>query len=319
MSQAEDPDEAIYVSAEKRRSVAPKLAEYAGLTDDVVAYGTHVLAWAHTATSGRPQNVLPALMFFRRGLEIADGISALIRECAPDAARPLLRVQLEALLQFRYLTQEDNERRGRAFRYFELLGRMRQLDTVDPGTEAGKKFWTSVPGDGLLGRVRLRGDETFSEQRVELQQALEAPAYVEVRAEVRRLREARQPRRRWYSLFGGPGNMEQLAARVGYAATYAEFYREWSESIHAQDSQRQGLAQEGERRFLRHIRNPEAALPTTVKTISLTLKLLCDGCRFYAPERAPEFVAWYRSVVDSRVRSVVQEWPGITVIHEFGT
>lgn len=79
------PLEGILVSREKLESGPLRtLGEFANLVDEVVAFGTHVLSWSLDAMAGKAGSSLPAVILFRRGLEVADGIGMMIRGSAHD-------------------------------------------------------------------------------------------------------------------------------------------------------------------------------------------------------------------------------------------
>lgn len=312
------PDERFYLTQAQlaHAGVPTTLAEFADLLDELVAYGTHVLASALDAKRGAPQSALPAIALLRRGFELGDGVAALIRMGAPSAAPPILRVVLEIYLQYKYLLQDEQDRRGLAFLYFELRRELGLLDRLDRNTPEGRELQGSAAGDEFLGRLNLDTIHVDPNRRLPIEQALESSTYVEVRAEEMRIRRLKPKRLNWYSLFDGPANLEQLAGRVGGKAMYQTFYRLWSESVHGLDAQHASLQTTSAGLVIRHIRNPDEAQRVTVFTAVFLVRLLRQAVISYTPDRKREFVTWYRSSVRGGFRTLALGGAKITVRHE---
>ena len=68
-----------------------------------------------------------------------------------------------------------------------------------------------------------------------MEAVLEKPEYADLNKEYKRLAPKRQ-RIEWYSLFGGPNNIGELAEYLGQRTVYDFLYRKWSKLTHSANS-----------------------------------------------------------------------------------
>src|SRR4029453_2895448 len=106
--------------------------------------------------------------------------------------------------------------------------------------DRGKQIRAELKGDRFanLFDVQARGIDVKKEI-AEGEKKLASPRYADVRTELgnidAELRRARKAKRKatatdayWYSLWGGPPSVRELAHRVGMLSFYEILYRSWS-------------------------------------------------------------------------------------------
>jgi hypothetical protein len=67
----------------------------------------------------------------------------------------------------------------------------------------------------------------------EKEAALRSERFAPIEAEFQTVKKKTGRNPAWYSLFGGPPSLEQLANRVGLSLSYELLYRHWSEAVHS--------------------------------------------------------------------------------------
>lgn len=200
---------------------------------EVVSFGTHVLAWCGEDKSGRLEHD-PIAPIFRHMLELLDGIGVLVRSSSGYPGFNLLRGVLEAFMSMRYILQEDSERRALAYRLLEIHRQIAIEKIATEGTPERAQFIAKMERDDFTKdtfelTVLAGAAESVGEKEAALRSERFAPIEAEFQAAKKKT--GRNPA--WYSLFGGPPSLEQLANRVGLSLSYELLYRHWSEAVHS--------------------------------------------------------------------------------------
>src|SRR5439155_13732632 len=97
----------------------------------------------------------------------------------------------------------------------------------------------------------------------------------------------------WFSLFGGPRSIRQLALHLKLGATYDTLYNDWSESVHAGGAM---LTVAGPHSTVRMLRHPQRAQLVTSLGVSFTSQITRAMLMRYAPERMEEWKNWYLTI-----------------------
>jgi len=126
-------------------------------------------------------------------------------------------------------------------------------------------------------------------------------------AEYQRLRSAGTHKPRWYSLFGGPKKLEQLAHKVGLTAVYQVVYRILSGLTHGTDIIQGKISPGG----IHQIRLPRDAQTVTQNAMTFAFELYRSFIRYYVPERERDFDDWYFR----EVRTIYTALSGRQIIH----
>ena len=112
----------------------------------------------------------------------------------------------------------------------EARDRLRANELYDARTNAGKKFREEVRDDSVgAGVLASLPAYDFDAEEKRLRKMLDSPPWDTINAEW----EANRGRAKWYSLFGGPRSIRELAAYLKRVFWYEILYSDWSGRIHA--------------------------------------------------------------------------------------
>jgi hypothetical protein len=210
-----------------------KFRTLSDVLDRTVNFGMSVL---QRLPSNRVLNLGEAavLLSFRHLLEMADGVSELVRSGCAEPVKPLLRSCFEGLLSMEYLLKEDTERRGVAYRVASIHSRIAEYRRVDPSTPEGRQLRKELGHDDLPLSALIPDMDTKARVANAMAE-LEKPKFAPVEAEWKAVKKRLGRRPAWYSLFDGPPDVRSLAIALGRGGWYEIFYRSWSDTGHAGD------------------------------------------------------------------------------------
>jgi hypothetical protein len=216
-------------------------------------------------------------------MEAIDGVAILISQGAVQPCDALLRSGFEALAGIRYIMAEDSYRRGVAFFVSEIHRHIKRFRQCDPDDEMGKDMRRRLPAESVAVILdQLPAQE--ARQRVEDMRAdLEQPPLKAINQEWQRVKAASKGDPAWYSLFGGPKNIQQLAEKVNLTVWYEFLYRQWSGFTHAANCLR-NLQDSPESILLRPLRHPEGVIPALRFAVILTAPVTVEIFKKYVPD-----------------------------------
>jgi hypothetical protein len=209
----------------------------------VIDEATGIFERCSETASGGDEN-LGVLMPFHHLVEMLDGTEALLDQSCVAASGATLRSAYEASLAVRYVLQADTKRRALCYVAADIFDRIRWYEEKDPSTPRGAAFFRDM-GIGPDSDFPLPDPVLARERVAALRGMLSQPDYGTVAAEYARAAAKRRipP---WYSLFGGPASLRDLAGRLGAVDDYLILYRTWSRTAHAVDLERQLTSADGE-------------------------------------------------------------------------
>jgi hypothetical protein len=237
----------------------------------------------------------PAAPIFRHLLELLDGIGLLVRSSSGYPAFGLLRGVVEAFMSMRYILQEDSERRALAYKLAEIHRRIAIEKTAIEGTHERAQLDAKRERDQftkdtaeftpLAGAAEVVG---------KMQAILESEKYTPIESEFQAVKKKTRRNPAWYSLFGGPPNLEQLAERVGLPLIYEILYRYWSEEVHSTGvrSGRILPANDGTAALVQ-LRDPTPVQQVTSFAVTFSLAAIQVMVDHFVPEKKAELRAWY--------------------------
>jgi hypothetical protein len=128
------------------------------------------------------------------------------------------------------------------------------------------------------------------------------PDFQPIEAEWQRLKALNKRRGdpAWYSLFGGPGSVRELAISLQMAGMYEFLYRMWSESVHA-GMAIEALGRKGGNTVVRPVRHPEQLQSAVQHAAFFALELSERIVKAYAPAKWPQLHAQYKEKIGKRV------------------
>ena len=109
--------------------------------------------------------------------------------------------------------------------------RLAVYESLFVSTTRGKGFLESIEQDKTIIDFPLPPSEQVEPAIENLRQLLSRDQFTEIQDQFA----SEGAATRWYSLFGGPNNLRDLARHLNLHAQYDVLYRQWSLATHAQD------------------------------------------------------------------------------------
>lgn len=203
---------------------------------DAVNIGMHILKDSTSTLPNKDCNC-PLIFSFRHILVLLLGIRFLVKEDSIEPCRPLLRGILESYFGIEYILEKDTERRSMAFMVCNVHYGIKMYKSYDSSTEQGKALLKDLEVSGFTKPQQIPG---LKQKIINLESLLKNAVYAEAESEYQRLRElnkkckSRKSQLQWYSFYGGPKNVKELADHIKQSAIY-HLYRTWSGSTHGTD------------------------------------------------------------------------------------
>ncbi len=225
-------------SDEQRQLLEKVCAKFEGYVRDCIGY----LKMAYdivveTAAKDKSWHHATVIVLTRHVIEHMDGVSVLVSKGCAQPCQPLLRSVLEAILGVFYILEADSENRGLAYQVAYIHKKINYYQRQDPTTNQGKQMRRDIATDPFA--FVFDKPLLFDPQKkiAEGEDLLQLPHFQPIEAEWKRMKGAKSKRDpEWYSLFGGPTNVKELATKVRWGARYESLYRDWSNEVHASNA-----------------------------------------------------------------------------------
>jgi hypothetical protein len=213
-----------------------ELNDYAEFVEEIIRFGSQLLG-SLMKSDYEPIPRLTHVALLRHSLEILDPIPNCVKNGMIDSTKINLRTILDTWLVVLYICESDSDRRAIAFQYFSVLGKIKRMRRQDPETEEGKQFISGRNKDRILGKPTNEENNLFRlrKQIAEQEAELSLECFKEVHEEYQELKAEKAGKPEWYSLFGGPKNIEILANHLQLSGMYQMFFRRYSGKIHPAD------------------------------------------------------------------------------------
>jgi hypothetical protein len=239
---------------EHYRALLQRYASYlAGLTERLVA--TFEVVHPEMGTEGELRHAT-VLMLARHFISTQDGAAVLVAQGCSEPAGPLLRSAFEARLGIGYILTADHERRAIAYQVAHIHRKLKIYRRFDGKHELGRALRAELAGDehaDVLDRI----PEDTAVYAARLEPALRRPAFVPVEAEWQAAKNRRGKEPNWFSLFGGPKDIKDLAKEMEELSTYWFLYKHWSDVTHAGSGMENVAMTASNEKVIRPLRHPE--------------------------------------------------------------
>lgn len=263
------------------------------LLQELVNYATNAFQRCQTSSSGKPDEDLPILILYLHVIEMTDGIEVLVSQSCPLPAVPLLRSSFEAQLAIDYILETDYQRRSFAWLVAYAHDRLNQYEMLDHSQQKGKDFRSALSVDQVGPYMRLPSMPDLPKAIGNLQSLLGKSDYQIVEAEYQNLKKTRKRSPPWYSLFGGPSSLRELANHVKKPLQYDFLYRRWSRITHAGDLSRfLTRSGKGDAAF-KPLRNHEEVPQVSQLAASLILDATRKVLHKFRPGEVASMTRWY--------------------------
>ncbi len=255
----------------------------------------------HTAPDGDTN--LAILMQLHHVLEMLDGVEVLLESSCVVAARAPLRSAFEASLGLRYVLQSDLDRRAMAYLVADLKERIRWYEEMDPETDVGRQFRKDMGVSEATSDFPFPAPEHCRSRAANLRTLMKREDFSPISAEY----DAVAKKRRWppwYSLFGGPRNLRELAVQLGEGDDYLILYRTWSRTTHAADLYRQLTAESDGTPAVRVIRNPLGMSSVYLQACGIGLESSRAVLEHYRSGELTQHAKWYMSQINPALKQL---------------
>jgi hypothetical protein len=274
-------------------NVKSLLENFAALIDNAINFGTHLMKWDAEKKRHGDEN-MPPLLFMRNILELGDAISILIKKSSIDTCKPLLRSMLENTFGLEYMLEKETEKRALSYIVWHTHKNLKLYEKLNSSTQSGKQFEKEIEKDRLLSGVGSFFDNPIlAPAKKNAEDLLRLPKYVPIESEYQATSATRK-NPAWYSLFGGPNNIEQLAKYLKLHASYEILYRGFSGNVHATSIfQRKLIPNNDGTVDIVQIRYPEDAQSITQNATNILIMAYLVYYKSRLPEKNKEFQEWY--------------------------
>lgn len=263
-----------------------------------------VMAWGIVHEGAVPTGEIhhsSILMLVRHVIESLDGVAILVSKGGSHPCQPLLRSALEAVLGVLYILEADTKQRALAYQLAHAHKKIKLYERLDPTTHAGKELRWLLDGDPMEAVFNALPFLNYPKLIANLQGMFAQPDFQPIEAEWQRMK-ALDKRKRdpaWYSLFGGPASVRELAIHLRMAGFYEWLYRMWSENVHAGMAM-EALGRKGGTTVVRPVRHPEQLQSAVQHAAALALLLAKRLVEVYSPAKWPQLQAHYTEKISKR-------------------
>lgn len=281
------------------------------LLKELVNHGTNVFMRCQAeAHDGQEDEHVPIFSSYLHVLEMTDGVEVLLSESCVSPAVPLVRSLFEAVLGMEYILERDYRRRAFAWMVGYAHGRIGSYERFDPATPQGKSFAQTIANDRVLNQIDLPPEADPSAAADNMRQLLAKPQYQVAEADYQQRKKRMNRVPQWFSLFGGPSNLRDLAISLRRGAEYEILYRQWSAIAHGHDVSRFIAPRDtaGEASIY-SLRNAKELLQIALYAASYMLDATRALILRFRPGEGDSLARWYVS----EVRTPFQKLPRIQV------
>lgn len=278
------------------REIEPKeyrdlLFQITGIIEECVNFGTHILVWC----SEKPKkdgSDLTITLIFRHFIESLDAITVLIKHGCADPTEPLLRSIFEALIGLEYILEKDTVQRALLYEVAHAHRKISLYKKLDPTSDQGKQFKKVLSNDSTVKNINLPAFDT-NKLIANLENMLKKPKYISVDEEWQRYKKTNKRNPNWFSLFGGPKQIIDLAYRVNRGGLYEYLYRNWSQSVHATGVIRNITRDNFGNSAIIGLRNPKNIQIYSSLSLSMVMASYTKMIKYYIPDKKKDFQEWY--------------------------
>jgi hypothetical protein len=258
------------------KDIQDTLNDLSKVLDTTVEYGAYMLNLLLN-TKGAGDTMLQPIMLFRQFIELVDSISVSVKASSIDPCKISLRVLIETSLSLEYMIDKDFEQRSSAYVVATAIRNKKAVEKFIDGSEASKQFKAALKKDKMLGseNINLSQWQTTAEKELEaIEGVLRLPSNKLAYEEYQSIKTRTGKDPAWYSLFGGPNSIEQLATQLQRIFMYEVLYRYFSGSVHSVDiTKRKIVSGNDGKAYVLAIRDIQDAQQTVVHTINTTLQM----------------------------------------------
>ncbi len=269
------------------------LNQYSSALEELVNFASQVSKWCSEEIHGG-EELAPLFLSFRHIVELIDAISALVKYSCIEPCKILLRAVFESVLTVKYILEKDTKVRGIDFMTCCWHHEINEIRKEDPDDCMYKQLQASARKTTYMKYRQLPETSNGKERIRILKDHLHSSEYIESEKEYQQLKKDMKKKPNWYSMHGGPFNIEGLASHLGLSFEYEILYREWSGLVHGFDIIIDNIEVAGESQvLLSQIRLPKNTLEVTKIAMNFGLDIISTFVKYFVPEKAQETEDWF--------------------------
>ncbi|NHM08342.1 hypothetical protein G4D82_14025 [Flavobacterium sp. CYK-4] len=268
-----------------------RLDNLSSLIDKSVNFGTHILNWEIEKNNSHRENAV-AQIFFKNILEIADGISILVKNSSIDNTKLLFRVLIENVLCLEYLLENDFKNRALAYIVASIHKEIKFFTKLDPNTQAGKEFRAQLNKDKIYKKVPFIKIPVIGKQIEDFELKLRSKHLSSIEAEYQRTH-SKNKNPNWYSLYDGPVNLDSLAKYLNRQSLYEVYYRNCSEDIHSSNILKSNLIEKNGEITFGAMRENYTARYVVIEVLTCIIIAYSNFVDKRVPEKNQIYEKWY--------------------------
>ena len=290
------------IPREVPKNLIPLLDWFADTLEEMVNFGSHILAWNMHPKANGEENV-PPTMLFRHFLDLVDTISILVRKGTGDTPKIIIRAAFEVALYLEYLFEKDTYDRSMAFIVADTLNQIKIAKKLNSETETGKSLYKTFREEELLSKVDNLDTTELDDFVQGKERLLQMPQFEKAFKEFQRLRELRENKPNWYRYFDGPKNIEGLARHLKQTTMYELLYRKWSGAVHGSDIYLGRIERVSTEQVnivqLRFIKDLQEVVNYSLTLCVKTFRLFVQS---RLPEKGDDLKKWYLTIRETILR-----------------
>lgn len=222
-------------------------------------------------------------LLLRDYLELLDGVSQLIRSGSAESAIPLCRTMFEYYLSILYILDNHEVNRALSYQVSHVKQRLKSYKKLGPDRD---KFNQMLERNGYDFTVP---DDGYDEGTSRLNGLLKREPFKRINKEwhvAKNKNNNYDPN--WYSLFGGPKSIRDLARYLNKDVEYDVLYRAWSQKTHA-SSAIHSMTKYG----IKKIRHPENFTIVSTWSFNWTFYLFDTTLKTYREHKRVDWASFY--------------------------
>lgn len=291
------------------------LNQYSSALEELVNFASHVANWCSEKIHGG-EELAPVILSFRHIFELIDAISVLVKYSCIEPCKILLRSVFESVLTVKYILEKDTVKRGMAFMTCCWHLEINNLRKLNPKDNMHKQFLAKKRRDKYIKNVPLPKIPNAKDRIIIIEDHLNSPEYIESEREFQRLKSAikRKPkgipkkRFNWYSMYGGPANIEGLADYLELPLEYELLYRDWSGLVHGIDIIMKNIeVVDQDRSSISQIRLPRDAFEITKTAMNFGLEIIPRFVENFVPAKIQESRDWFSKEIETLKSGVLRK------------
>lgn len=256
---------------------------------DLVNYGSNLIARAFDRSPKNLSDIIVIGHFAKSAIAAFDSIQIGFKNASYINVKLSTRALLELSFQLEWLLERDSDKRAKQF-YVSLLRKKKMLNELYMGNSSGSNdLFTSFTNRGFNDPTTYLNSyvNLVNNQNNSIDTILAKSEYSNINQEFDRTGRNNYDVN-WYSIFGGPSSIRQLANSINRMVEYQVFYSSYSQFMHSSHFEK-NVTFEDRKVIFENIRSVENILPDLNFACSLIFRVYRWITLKYLPSESQQF------------------------------